>query len=184
MEVGIDKIIWTWRPEAKFTPETKEKLRKWGKFMVRLIDEITPPEAMEEWGQWQPQERKGLHNYGGNIDTSQWQKEQPSISSKRWPCYHLWFAPAVAWNGNILMCCNDPRHQEVLGKFPDQSIAEVWKGKQISEIRRSHLQSEYRGICTNCDVWKTYPDSFFGFQKGVKRDAPFIEPAAVPSGVF
>ena len=47
IEVQVDQILWSWRPEAKFTPETKEKLRRWGKFRVRFIKEVTPPEAYE-----------------------------------------------------------------------------------------------------------------------------------------
>ena len=134
--------------------------------MVRLIEEITPPEALEEWGEWQPQERKQLHNYGGQIDTSQWKSSsKTSPTPTRWPCYHLWLAPAVAWNGDILMCCNDPYHKEVLGHFPEQSVAEVWQGERMAAIRESHMKGEYGGICKGCDVWRTYPDIFHEWQK-------------------
>ena len=169
---GVDKVIWTWRPEAVFTPETKEKLRKWGKFMVRLIEEITPKHAYEEWGEWKPQERKSLHNYGATIDTSLFRKEEsgavnvPAGSSmERWPCYHLWLAPAVAWNGNILMCCNDPHQKEVLGTFPQMTVAQAWQSDRLKMIRESHLKGEYGGICKGCDSWRTYPDIFFKRQR-------------------
>ena len=162
---GINKLIWTWRPEAKFTPETKEKLRKWGKFQVRLIEEITPPEAMEEWKDWRPQERKKLHNYGGNIDTSKWKTNGTAGASDRWPCYHLWTAPAVAWNGDILICCNDPYHKEVLGHFPEMSVADAWRSDRLASIRADHLRGQFRGICKGCDVWKTYPNFWFNWQQ-------------------
>ena len=173
---GIDQILWTWRPEATFTLETKSKLRKWGKFRVRFIQEITPQEAYAEWANWPNVEGRRLHNYGGNINTSifsgnGWSSaavvdtKATSVIQSRWPCYHLWLAPAVAWNGDILLCCADPHHKEVLGHFPEQSVHEVWTGKQLNAVRQSHLRGDYKGICTNCDVWKSYPDLFFSWQK-------------------
>lgn len=180
IEANPDQVLWSWRPEATFTPETKEKLRKWGKFRVRFIEEVTPPEAYEEWRDWPNVEGRKLHNYGGNINIKQLadgssassQSGTPTISAdgsgseKRWPCYHLWLAPAVAWNGDVLMCCADPHRKEVLGHFPEQTVAQVWQGERLAAIRQGHLQGDYRGICASCDVWKQYPDLFFGFQKG------------------
>lgn len=165
-------VLWTWRPEAQFTPQTKEKLRRWGKFRVRFIDEVTPPEARNEWADWPNVEGRTLHNFGGDIDTSRWSTTRSSTPSgsaaktaRRWPCYHLWLAPAVAWNGNILLCCADPHQKEVLGKVPDQTVAEAWQGERIKAIRNGHLQGNYRGICANCDVWKIVPDLFFKWQQ-------------------
>lgn len=166
---GIDKLIWSWRPEAKFSKETKERLRRWGKLTVRMIRGVTPQSALDEWGRWPNREVRELHNYGANIDLLQFvAKKQFSttaknVDSKRWPCYHLWLAPAVAWNGNLLICCSDPHQKEILGRFPEMSVAQAWQ--KISTIREAHLRGEYSGICKDCDVWKTYPDLFFGFQK-------------------
>ena len=169
-----DQILWTWRTEAKFTPETKEKLRKWGKFRVRFIKEVTPPEAYEEWKDWKNVEGRPLHNYGGNIntssfkDTAQTAMDGTPSQQKRWPCYHLWLAPAVAWNGDILICCADPHHKEVIGRFPDMSVHEAWKSEKVKSIRESHMNGQYTGICQSCDIWKQYPDIFFNAQKGKK----------------
>ena len=170
-----DLILWTWRPEAVFTPETKEKLRRWGKFRVRLIQEITPKEAYAEWAEWPNVEERQLHNYGGQINLDNFSKlMSPSTKSlpvpsakvvSRHPCYHLWLAPAVAWNGNILLCCADAHQKEVLGHFPEMSVHEAWTGEKLQSVRESHLRGEYKGICTNCDVWKQYPDLFFSWQK-------------------
>ena len=167
---GINQVLWTWRKEARFTGATLLKLKKWGKFRVRFIKEITPPEAYEEWKTWGNVEGRKLHNYGGEIDTGRWDGLQEKSywkdysnsqkTSIRYPCYHLWLAPAVAWNGNILLCCSDPHQKEVLGKFPEQSVAEVWKGSQLESIRKSHLEGRYEGICKDCDVWKSYPSLF------------------------
>ena len=155
---GIDQVLWTWRKEARFTGATLLKLKKWGKFRVRFVREITPFEACEEWADWENVEDRPMHNYGGEIDLSKYGVQ--NTSNTRWPCYHLWLAPAVAWNGNILMCCADSHQKEVLGKFPEQSVAKVWKGNQLESVRKSHLEGRYEGICKDCDVWKQYPSLF------------------------
>ena len=176
---GVDLALWTWRPEAVFTPETKEKLRRWGKFRVRFIQEITPKEAYEEWAEWPNVEGRQLHNYGGTINVASFrtgdmerhtqgmrlETTTRNNSPTRWPCYHLFLAPAVAWNGNILLCCADPHQKEVLGHFPEMSVHEAWTGEKLRAVRDSHLRGEYQGICTSCDVWKSYPDPFFSWQK-------------------
>lgn len=159
-----DLVLWSWRPEAVFTEATKRKLRRWGKFRVRFIAEVTPKEAYEEWRDWPNIEARRLHNYGGNIDLASFDAEDADAVKNRWPCYHLWLAPAVAWNGDILLCCADPHHKEVLGHIPEQSVAEVWQGERLRQIREGHLNGEYKGICANCDVWRQYPNLFFGHE--------------------
>ena len=172
---GVDLVLWTWRPEAQFTPETKGKLRKWGRFRVRFIAEVTPKEAHLEWADWPNVEGRALHNYGGTIDTSLWAPTTPAPTESgsssgvspggRYPCYHLWFAPAVAWNGDILLCCADPHRKEVLGRFPGVSVHDVWVSDRLERIRQGHRQGDFSGICAGCDVWKQYPDIFFKWQK-------------------
>ena len=82
----------------------------------------------------------------------------------RWPCYHLWLAPAISWNGKFLMCCADPHQREVFGDVTKENVSVGWK--RVERVRQSHLRGEYKGICESCDVWKEYPDIFF---KGQKR---------------
>ena len=172
LRANPDLVLWSWRPEATFTPETKAKLRRWGKFRVRFIQEITPKEAYEEWHDWPNVEGRHLHNYAGNIDLSKFSTSPDAgngstavKSVARWPCYHLWLAPAVAWTGDILLCCADPHRKEVLGRFPSVTIAEAWQGERLQAIRESHLKGEYGGICAGCDVWKQYPSLHFNFQR-------------------
>lgn len=153
---GVDQVLWSWRKEVKFKEETKKRLKKWGKFRVRIIKELTPPEALEEWKTWPNQEERNLHNYGGEIDLERFGKKNED-SSKRWPCYHLWLAPAVAWNGKVLICCTDPHQKEVIG---ERNVHEAWIGKKLAEIRQSHIDGKFLGICKDCDVWKSTPNIF------------------------
>ena len=163
LEANPDKVIWSWRPEAKFTEETKRKLKQWGKFQVRILKQVTPKRAWEEWKDWRPIEVKDLHSYGGNIDLSKFGAPNAN-DGQRHACYHLFLAPAVAWNGDILLCCNEPHHKEVIGKFPEMSIAEAWRSQALETKRKEHLAGEYKGVCSGCDSWKVYPDLFFKWQ--------------------
>lgn len=160
---SLDLMLWSWRPEAKFTDETKRKLKEWGKFRVRFIKEVTSKKGTEEWASWGNTEERSLHNYGGEIELSKFGVSTAG-GSQRYPCYHLWFAPAVAWNGDILLCCSDPHRKEVLGRFPEMSMSEAWSIMQSK--RDEHLRGEYKGICKDCDVWKSYGDVFYSWQKG------------------
>ena len=167
---GIDQAYWTWRPEARFRESTLLRLKQWGKFRVRFIDEITPEEARREWADWPNVEGRNIHNYGGTISVEKF-SATPTKNGQRHPCYHLWLAPAVAWNGKILICCSDPHQKEVIGQFPQSSIAEAWNSDQMNSVRASHLRGEYEGICKDCDVWKSFPSMHFNFQlKGNKNE--------------
>lgn len=158
----IDKLIWSWRPEAKFSESTKERLRRWGKLTVRVIKEVVPEEAQREWENWPNVEVRSLHNYGGEISLEKFGVTDVE-NGIRHPCYHLWLAPAVAWNGKFLMCCSDPHQREVFGDLNSETISDCWK--RLDGVRKSHMKGEYGGICKDCDVWKNYPDLFFKYQK-------------------
>jgi len=160
IDSGIDKLIWSWRPETKFSKETKERLTKWGRLTVRMIKGVTPQNAFEEWGNHPGLEIRELHNYGGDISLEKFGVS--STAGKRWPCYHLWYAPAVSWNGDLLICCSDPHKKEVLGNIRDMTISDAWQ--KLSKIRESHLKGRFEGICKGCDVWKSYPPHHFSWQ--------------------
>ena len=157
----VDKIIWSYR-RNNFTDRTKSLLKKHGK--IRLLIEETPKEEFEYWSKYPDVEIKHLHNYGGNIDVQKWGID--GVSSGRWPCYHLWLAPAIRWNGEITFCCNVPqRGYEVLGTYGETSLGDVWRGKKLKAIRDGHMKGVYTGACANCNSYQAYPDIFFDFQK-------------------
>lgn len=104
-----------------------------------------------------------LHNYGGKIDS----KLIKPTPTKRYPCYHLWFSPGIAWDGEVSICCDDLERQAVIGNIKKSSISEMWRSDILKKYREYHLNGEYHKIpvCKNCDIWKTYPDIFFKWQK-------------------
>lgn len=160
MDLGVDRIIWSYR-KNNFDDQTISVLRRIG--LIRLLIEETPKEEFEKWSKFPRVEIKHLHNYGGHIDVSKW-----GLKTKqdfRYPCYHLWLAPAIRWNGDITICCNDPTGRETIYNYSDHSLYDFWHSEPLSRIRESHINGQYNGLCVNCDSWKAYPDIFFGWQK-------------------
>lgn len=104
-----------------------------------------------------------LHNYGGKID-NRLAKSKPI---KRYPCYHLWLSPGIAWDGEVSICCDDLERQAIIGNIKNSTMSEIWQGDTLKKYREYHLNGEYYKIpvCKNCDIWKTYPDIFFKWQK-------------------
>lgn len=153
----VDRIIWSWR-RNNFNDESIKLLRERG--LVRLLIEETPPDEFERWSKFPRVEVKHLHNYGGDIDLSKW--GYIKAPDKRYPCYHLWLAPAVRWNGDMTFCCNVSKHTvySTLGSVLQRSIHDMWKSNQLNEVRNDHLKGEYKDACRNCDSWKAYPSIF------------------------
>lgn len=169
----VDRVLWSWRPEAKWSESTQEKLKKWKAFTVRIIEEVTPKEAKEEFLKWPRVEQRSLHNYGGKINTSNFivKDDRLTPENMRWSCYHLFYAPAVSWDGDILICCADPKKESTIGKFPEVSIAHVWQSSVIKRLREEQLNGKYTGICEKCDIWKQYKNIFWGHEYPVKGDS-------------
>lgn len=157
----VDRIIWSWR-RNNFDDKSLRLLRKRG--LIRLLVEETPRDAFESFKTFPRVEIKHLHNYGGNIDTTKWGLD--AQNGHRYPCYHLWLAPAIRWNGDITICCNDPRGQESIGVYGKDgfNLGAFWRSDRLGRIRDAHLKGEYSGICKNCDSYKAYPNMFFGHQ--------------------
>lgn len=133
--------------------------------MVRTNDNVNETESFRKKWKGLPVsvEIRDGHNYGGGIASNPL-KDTPK---KRYPCYHLWLSPGINWDGEMTICCSDPKRQAVIGDVKTESVGELWKGEKIKKCREFHLREEYHKIpaCGNCDVWDIYPDIFFSRQK-------------------
>jgi len=160
---GVDRIIWSYR-RNNFDSRSIDLLKRKG--LIRLLIEETPKEEFERWSKFPRVEVKHLHNYAGDIDVKKWGLDDVlSSNGSRYPCYHLWLAPAIRWNGEIVECCNLHKSgEDVLGKYGETTLAKVWNGKDISALRQSHLKGIYPGKCNACTSWKAYPNIFFGHE--------------------
>ncbi len=51
-------------------------------------------------------------------------------------------------NGNVRACCYN--REEILGKWPDQSIRQIWHGPQANLLRKRIRNNDLGGGCTEC----------------------------------
>lgn len=106
-------------------------------------------------------ELREMHNFGGKI------KEGERKLNKRYPCYHLWFSPGISWDGQVSICCCDALKEEIIGNVKEKSLSEIWQSEKLKKYREYHLHGQYDKItlCKDCNVWSSYPDIFFNYQK-------------------
>jgi radical SAM protein with 4Fe4S-binding SPASM domain len=60
---------------------------------------------------------------------------------------------AVAWNGNVNICCQDWGHDYTCGNLNRRTLQEIWTGPEF-EAARAHLQNKDRNFapCAGCDI--------------------------------
>jgi MoaA/NifB/PqqE/SkfB family radical SAM enzyme len=64
-------------------------------------------------------------------------------------CYNPYLNIFFNINGNAIACCRS--HENILGKYPEQSIKEIWFGKLYSKMRE-HMS--YNDLNMGCDYCK------------------------------
>jgi radical SAM protein with 4Fe4S-binding SPASM domain len=63
---------------------------------------------------------------------------------------------SVLHNGDVLLCTQDWARNEILGNLAKASIAEIWNGPRMREIRRLVSTRRYDEVpaCRDCSLWK------------------------------
>lgn len=73
-------------------------------------------------------------------------------------CWRMWNSAVMTWDGQLVPCAFDKDAQHSMGKFPEKSFKELWKGDAYQAFRKKlfHHRSEI-DICKNCSegtkVW-------------------------------
>jgi radical SAM protein with 4Fe4S-binding SPASM domain len=62
----------------------------------------------------------------------------------------------VLHNGDLLMCVHDWGRREILGNLRTSTIAELWNGARMREIRTLVSQRRYEEVpaCRDCSLWR------------------------------
>lgn len=95
-----------------------------------------------------------IHNVGGDFATTI--EKRLGLRRKRsrfHPCTHPWFGMAVAWNGEVVVCCRDVMHRHVVGNLTRQTVEEVWRGRGFDRLRALQSRGELESLpqCATCD---------------------------------
>lgn len=75
----------------------------------------------------------------------------------RWPCVVPFTRIIVTYDGKIRFCPDDWKKETVLGDFNEQSLYEIWTGKEMEELRSRHLAGQAElahPTCAYCTDWK------------------------------
>jgi len=93
---------------------------------------------------------KNLHNWAGEAG-------RPPRRGRYLPCTFPWQALIIFWDGSVLPCTQDFQGEVVLGNVGQSSLASLWNGEKMVELRRKILSGDITGLatCSRCDrVWR------------------------------
>jgi radical SAM protein with 4Fe4S-binding SPASM domain len=73
-------------------------------------------------------------------------------------CWKMWHSCVITWDGKVVPCCFDKDAKHVMGDLNEQSLSEIWQGKNYNRFRNAILNSRSQiDICKNCSegtqVW-------------------------------
>jgi hypothetical protein len=79
----------------------------------------------------------------------------PATSSIREPCRRLASRLMLLADGNAPMCSEDFRGETSLGSWRESSLAEIWRGGRLADLRTAHKQLclETHPLCQLCTEW-------------------------------
>ena len=66
---------------------------------------------------------------------------------------------AVLWDGRVLVCCQDWRHEVILGNLSKQSLSDIWNGELTNHYRDLlwHGRFEESKLCSKCSNRVSFP---------------------------
>ena len=69
------------------------------------------------------------------------------------PCPMLYQQLVMGWNGYSVLCCEDCWGEYIIGKFPEDSLYNIWQGRAINKARILHGKGMHDKIslCEHCD---------------------------------
>lgn len=82
------------------------------------------------------------------------QVSSKNLSGKRKPCLFPFNSLTINYNGSVGFCCADYNHNIDVGRFPDSSLQEIWKGVKLNQIRDIFRKNKYDSIpqiCRQCE---------------------------------
>ena len=62
-----------------------------------------------------------------NVFTSMHYKETREDTTMNAACFHLFFNPAITWDGYLTVCCSDWRREGVVGDVKEDNIKTLWR---------------------------------------------------------
>lgn len=90
-----------------------------------------------------------LPNYAGNIP----QKFNPKEFGF---CNYPFRKLTIAFNGDILLCCDDFMYNTFYGNVQKDKLIDCWNNPELNKIRLSLLNNNRIGLCERCNDFQDY----------------------------
>lgn len=112
------------------TPESRGECAVFQRRWCGVVDEVI---------------RRPAHTFKGVVPLAE-------LPGPRPPCYGLWARCNINPWGQINVCFNDWENRYVLGDLrePGSTIADVWRGPQLTQWRADQCRGRFHGICKTC----------------------------------
>ncbi len=68
------------------------------------------------------------------------------------PCLSPWMHLFIGWDGETYLCCMTNRRMPSLGNVGRQTVAEIFNGQPMREVRERFLQLQLESSCGRCDM--------------------------------
>jgi len=73
------------------------------------------------------------------------------LDNKFSPCSYLWSSLCILWDGRIIACPSDFFGDNVLGRFPDKTLKEIWNDTPMRVFRSAMVNRNYLSFNPNCE---------------------------------
>lgn len=90
-----------------------------------------------------------LPNYAGII-------EQQLGDTEYGFCNYPFRKLTIAYNGDVLLCCNDFSYKTKFGNVLTDSLVSAWNSSEYNDIRLSLLQDKRINLCSKCNETQEY----------------------------
>lgn len=73
---------------------------------------------------------------------------------KGFACSQLWQRMFIAWDGEVIVCCQDSNRGYVVGNAHQENLKDIWMNEKYKYIREKHQCGNYNEveICSKCSL--------------------------------
>lgn len=143
--------------------------------MVNMIRQNLVADEVEDFQKyWEPLVDfviiRNLHTATKQVNQIEVDKKMQRDQPERHPCAHLWKRLTIDFSFNVKFCAHDWYDETILSKLGPDGIAGIWFSNRLREIRKSHLDNDYRqvSVCANCPDWAAAPWDY-GYEKIIEK---------------
>ena len=85
-----------------------------------------------------------------SVDIRRW-RHRPS-STPPHCCDRPFTTAHIRFDGAVIACCEDWHHERLVGHAEVESLAEIWSGEPLRQLRREQLERSLGGPCDRCEL--------------------------------